>query len=483
MDLFVFAIGYFSATAFFIFILLFGESPVFRRTPVAALHWFVTVGICNGAEWLVARLFGSRGTRAVNRCFTACCERPNPALQLAYVVLVVGGFALYWTNLFSLLPNPWVDEGHILSGSASVLTSLALFLAASLSDPGTVSPSPPGAAHPAPAPQQLAAWHLLYPLDGAIFPPKDCPTCRISRPARSKHCRVCNRCVARHDHHCQWINNCVGFNNMRIFLAFLTANLAMCAYGTVLACLILGGEMERRGMFAVRLINYRTGQVKPMWQLPGKLVEWLVVFYPVGMALALFMAVATLLMAAFLSYQIYLLAVGRTQYEVFKWRELHQQLTEQAEAEAAAAAAAAAGGGGGGGGAGGGLQQRGGGLWSLLGGRGRGVEAAAATPQARVRVRVKVTLPPNLYHRGFLANLWEVLVPELHLQRARREVARAGEGGQGGSSRRRGAGEVSGAEGPSGVGGSGSGMSGGGDRAAAAGSGAGGGGSDSKKGR
>ncbi len=50
MDLFIFSIGYLAATAFFIFLLLFGESPVFKDTPVAALHWFVTTGICNGAE-------------------------------------------------------------------------------------------------------------------------------------------------------------------------------------------------------------------------------------------------------------------------------------------------------------------------------------------------------------------------------------------------------------------------------------------------
>ena len=48
MDLFLFAIGYLGLTAFFIGILLFGESPVFRNTPIASLHWFVTQGIFDG---------------------------------------------------------------------------------------------------------------------------------------------------------------------------------------------------------------------------------------------------------------------------------------------------------------------------------------------------------------------------------------------------------------------------------------------------
>ncbi|KAG2501050.1 hypothetical protein HYH03_000869 [Edaphochlamys debaryana] len=437
MDLFLFAIGYAMLTGFFIFILLFGESPVFRGTPIASAHWFLTQGLCNGGEYLVARVFGARGSQALDRAYSACCERPNPFLQVAYLAMLAVGLWIYWTNLFALLPNPWVGEEHILTGTAAVAVCLAFFVAACASDPGTIRASDP--------PSVLAAWHVLYPLDGHVFPAKQCATCGFERPARSKHCGVCGKCVGRHDHHCAWINNCVGLKNIRLFLAFLVVNLAMCSYGALLSALILGGEMERRGVFEVKLINYRTGRVVPMWKVPTKVMEWLVFYHPLGVAMFLFMCIATLLMAAFLSYQLYLFSVGRTQYEMFKWRDLHHQMIEQAEADAeeearrqeetarreadpaaadasASAPADAAPSGrrslsrGSGRGSGGVWT-----LWGLLGGRKR-------------RLNVEVPpLPRNIYHKGFAANLWEVLMPELHLDRARKQAlaeARAAKGSQ-----------------------------------------------------
>ncbi|KAI2642509.1 hypothetical protein GGS21DRAFT_498194 [Xylaria nigripes] len=54
-----------------------------------------------------------------------------------------------------------------------------------------------------------------------------CVSCMIRTPLRSKHCRRCQRCVAKHDHHCPWINNCVGANNHRHFFVYLI-NLVSC---------------------------------------------------------------------------------------------------------------------------------------------------------------------------------------------------------------------------------------------------------------
>ncbi|EPY28733.1 Zinc finger DHHC domain containing transmembrane protein [Strigomonas culicis] len=59
-----------------------------------------------------------------------------------------------------------------------------------------------------------------------------CTTCMVPRPARSRHCRICDRCVRRYDHHCPWINNDVAEGNHRYFVSFLFCHAISCTWST-----------------------------------------------------------------------------------------------------------------------------------------------------------------------------------------------------------------------------------------------------------
>ncbi|CAD6500730.1 BgTH12-06437 [Blumeria graminis f. sp. triticale] len=69
-----------------------------------------------------------------------------------------------------------------------------------------------------------------------------CVPCMVRRPLRSKHCKQCRRCVAKHDHHCPWVFNCIGVNNHRQFLLYL-----LCLeFGIILFVKIVIGYFENK---------------------------------------------------------------------------------------------------------------------------------------------------------------------------------------------------------------------------------------------
>lgn len=108
-----------------------------------------------------------------------------------------------------------------------------------------------------------------------------CPTCKIIRPVRSKHCAVCRRCVEQFDHHCPWISNCVGKRNKRDFVVFL-------CFGTLTA--LIGGAVALQRTWT-SVLPVPTGDTwirYVLFNYPG-IIAFLI------MDAAIFIAAATLL--------------------------------------------------------------------------------------------------------------------------------------------------------------------------------------------
>ena len=97
-----------------------------------------------------------------------------------------------------------------------------VYLSATI-DPGFVTP-------------KSHSFHMtLYPYDHMNFHPGvPCTTCKLYKPARSKHCSICKKCVSRNDHHCIFINACVGYGNMQWFILLLLSTTVLTTAGAYL---------------------------------------------------------------------------------------------------------------------------------------------------------------------------------------------------------------------------------------------------------
>ncbi|WBW71046.1 palmitoyltransferase Swf1 [Schizosaccharomyces osmophilus] len=149
-----------------------------------------------------------------------------------------------------------------------------------------------------------------YPYDFKIFFPRMCETCKFMKPARSKHCRLCNCCVQKFDHHCIWINNCVGRNNIRYFFLFLLSTLQIQLYGV----LCIGSHFNK-----VRDPSLRS-----------HLVSWWAAITAERQLGSIFLisVFSSVIVFSFLCYEFYLVYAGYTTNESEKWAGLSELIQQ-----------------------------------------------------------------------------------------------------------------------------------------------------------
>ncbi|KAF7440631.1 Eukaryotic peptide chain release factor GTP-binding subunit [Pleurotus ostreatus] len=138
------------------------------------------------------------------------------------LLLTVGGVWLGTTCVYW-----WQNQSPALAAVGIYLTlvSITTMLSTAFTDPGILprnldldppypATSPSDGGVRAPMPRDLK-------VRSDVVRVKYCPTCKIYRPPRSSHCKMCDNCVDGCDHHCQWVNNCVGRRNYTSFFALL----------------------------------------------------------------------------------------------------------------------------------------------------------------------------------------------------------------------------------------------------------------------
>jgi hypothetical protein len=209
------------------------------------------------------------------------------------------------------LPSAWYIMSHTqktISTIFIILPYLFLWICAA-SDPGYITPA------------NHSHKMTLFPYDFTIFHPGHaCQTCRLLKPARSKHCSICKSCVSRMDHHCIFINNCVGEGNQRWFLLLLLTTALLTTWATYVGTVLLS-DIVRAEI--------------PAWNLLGRGFTWAQYWHVWGWmlqektrmgAVTLLTLLTSPLVWGLLGYHIYLIWAGTTTNESMKWSDWQAEM-------------------------------------------------------------------------------------------------------------------------------------------------------------
>jgi len=249
-------------------------------------------------------------TRVLNKgnTYQYVFHKPNPLMQGFYLMLVIGGFALFVQFGLPLLPNRRLGYFHVVFPFVFVLWVLLTFVAASNSPPGYVTA------------KNAALLERVYKYDGFLFVRQECSTCKTPKVARSKHCRMMGRCVEKYDHYCPWINNTVGGLNFRYFLLFVLSTAVFLVYGTYVIYNLLMFIIERDRLWDVKFMNTGTNElVKANWMI---IFQFMMAHHGMLMFLLVLCAIMGITLVAFFIYQLYLIKNGTTSNEAQKWADV-----------------------------------------------------------------------------------------------------------------------------------------------------------------
>ncbi|KAL5339428.1 Palmitoyltransferase swf1 [Aspergillus crustosus] len=283
----------------FVFIVLFGRLPVFRKTPIGLFHRAIWIHFPNGVAYLDSCLFGGRFLGFWRRAGSYIFFENHPLVLIFFTSLLFIGEAIF-------VPSAWPRVSLIHHFCIPVAVGLPYYyLYASVVTKSFITP------------ENHAEEMKRYPYDKVIFHPGHrCSTCDFLKPARSKHCSHCEGCIARHDHHCVWLTNCVGLNNYRYFLSLLLSLSVMLVYGSC-----LGYSLITKSFDALIPPTSPVRMRKQSWTTFLNMWAAVVASDPRVGGVTMLMCMTAPLAFAFFVYHTYLIWAGMTTNESAKWSD------------------------------------------------------------------------------------------------------------------------------------------------------------------
>lgn len=239
-------------------------------------------------------------TRGFTSIVTYVLFTRNPCIQLLYGFLLTGGTAIYTLKVI-----PYFDKINAFCIIVYILVAInvSLFWVCSTRDAGIIS----------------ASLHSVYvndyDPDGIYYTAQECYTCKFVRPARSKHCSICNVCVSRFDHHCSRVNNCIGKKNYKFFLGFISSTAVLCAYTTFVVTVVFVYIVMSDGLGTMTYVDSHGKQHPVDIRI---LTQYLLVQYPLMAILFLTVLLFGVAMTGFSLFHCYLTLTNQTTNEFSK---------------------------------------------------------------------------------------------------------------------------------------------------------------------
>ncbi|GBG25872.1 Palmitoyltransferase [Hondaea fermentalgiana] len=371
---------YFGVIIVLILVCFVGDAE--DATALGRFTWACTVWLPNKIKNAVSIVpGGGRLLGCWSHTVDYVCNKPNPLLQALYLFLVIGGFIVFNFEAMPRIPNRYLGEIHLYTSHVAVLFTLFTFVRASFSNPGRITP-------------KTHAQFNHWPYDGFLYVKNaECSTCELPKPARSKHCSICNMCVSKFDHHCPWINVCVGEANYGKFMTFLLSTCFLLFYATYGIMAVLADIVAQHRLWSRTYVSRDSNErLPPSWSM---VATFMFLRYTFLVMLLVLSAVMGVVVFGFFMYHVWLIFRGVTTNESAKWGGIHAyysdrdrdfrnhpeefpELKEPADPKAEAEKV--------------------------------NPDIAPALQNRRVR-DFPLVCPRNIYNRGFLSNVGEVLFP------------------------------------------------------------------------
>ncbi|XP_025064078.1 probable palmitoyltransferase ZDHHC4 isoform X1 [Alligator sinensis] len=269
-------------------------------------HCATQVTWCFHLPQVFSFIVPTRLQRATQRVLHRLFHTRNGLFAGLHVALEAAVYGEYTWEVFGYCQELEFNTGFLLLPYLLLAVNTGAFVLCALTNPGTITESN----------QEL--YLRVYAHDGVMFRKGVmCCTCHMEKPARSKHCSVCNCCVHRFDHHCVWVNNCIGAFNMRYFLIYLFTLTAMAADIAIITVAFLIQVVLLSNLMYGSYVDEQ-GQEHEV-EIPF-LIQHLFLIFPRIVFMLGFVIVLSLVLGAYCCFTLYLALTNQTSNEWYKWR-------------------------------------------------------------------------------------------------------------------------------------------------------------------